>query len=457
MIVSFSVSNFRSFFSEETFSLVASSRLNGTHDNHAISIPDSDQKVLRFGVLYGANGAGKSNLFKALDYLRSLAIRPREKGKGTGREAFRLGGSLEGASSFDLQFIASKKLYRFGVKVDDQRIIEEWLVHVKGDREQIIYERTTDDEGNVKIDGPGLPKADEKLKALTVVGGPKNQTFLATAIANLKTSDYGEHISAVFRWFGPQLNLIAPDAHFGPLGDYYLENPKSSDFASQFLRSVSTGVEKLIVTKNEISEEELRRLLPESIYKQLMESLPEDQDEMAIIQRNGSSFELQVEKTGDKQKHFYRVSIGMDHQSAKGEPITFDLTDESDGTQRLLDLIPALCGLETANQCFFIDEIDRSLHPILVREFISFFLRTNCDAHVQMIVTTHESSLLDLDLLRRDEIWFAEKDNNSATRLYALTDFKVRKDLEIRKHYLSGRFGAIPFLGNLDRLIEEKC
>jgi hypothetical protein len=105
---------------------------------------------------------------------------------------------------------------------------------------------------------------------------------------------------------------------------------------------------------------------------------------------------------------------------------------------------------------YFVDEIDRSMHPILVRQLLEFFLNSRGENPGQMILTTHESSLLDLDLLRRDEIWFAEKDSDQATRLYSLADFKVRNDLEIRKHYLQGRFGAIPFLGSLDRLMKGK-
>src|SRR5665811_323592 len=121
MIVSFSVSNFRSFSSEETISLVASNRLSGSHDDHAVPIPDSKENVLRTAVLYGANGAGKSNLFKALRYLASVVLSPRKKNSGTGRTPFRFGGTQVEPSSFDLQFIAANKLYRFGFKVDDER------------------------------------------------------------------------------------------------------------------------------------------------------------------------------------------------------------------------------------------------------------------------------------------------------------------------------------------------
>jgi AAA15 family ATPase/GTPase len=109
-----------------------------------------------------------------------------------------------------------------------------------------------------------------------------------------------------------------------------------------------------------------------------------------------------------------------------------------------------------SNEVYVIDEIERSLHPNLVWEFLDFFFKSCSDCRAQIIATTHESTLLDQDLLRRDEIWFAEKDQNSATRLYSLTDFKERNDSKIRGHYLQGRFGAVPFMGNLERLNEKE-
>src|ERR1700683_2727941 len=136
MIVSFAVSNFRSFSSEETFSLVASNRLSGRHEDHAVPIPDSSERVLRTAVLYGANGAGKSNLFKARRFLRTFALTTRRKGAGTGRVAYRFGDQPNRFSTFDLQFIVLDRLYRFGVKLDDQRVVEEWLARFIGGREK---------------------------------------------------------------------------------------------------------------------------------------------------------------------------------------------------------------------------------------------------------------------------------------------------------------------------------
>src|ERR1039458_9836124 len=179
MIVSFSMSNFRSFSAEETISLVASNRLSGSHDDHTVPIPDSKERVLRTAVLYGANGAGKSNLFKALRYLRSVAVGPRVKNTGTGRERFLFSGTIDELSSFDVQFIAAGRLYRYGFKVDDERIAEEWLYRVIGNRQTPLYERSTDGAGKVIVDAKGLHDAGEKVAALATVGGPQNQSFLA--------------------------------------------------------------------------------------------------------------------------------------------------------------------------------------------------------------------------------------------------------------------------------------
>jgi AAA15 family ATPase/GTPase len=453
MIVSFSVSNFRSFWSEETFSLVASNRLAGSHDEHALPIPNSSERVLRTAVLYGANGAGKSNLFKALRYLKMVALRPRKKSSGTRREAFRFGNRADEASSFDLQFIAEGKLYRFGFKVDDQRILEEWLVRVEGSRQRTLYGRTTSEGGRVTIEAQGLKSEGEKLKALATVGGPQNQSFLATINATLDGSEIGDELRGVLSWFKGGLHLIEPDSSFAALGHSLTKDSDFARFAGEFLKASSTGVDHLDVSKKEITEDELRSLLPESLVSILLKDVREEEDGTALFPM-GDGNELLIERT-DKNR-YYRITIQAAHEHVAGRVIPLELREESDGTRRLLNLLPALHRLRTSSGVYFIDEIDRSLHPILVRNFLDFFLQSCTAGQCQVIVTTHESNLLDLDLLRRDEIWFAEKDQDAATRLYSMSDFKVRKDLEIRKHYLQGRFGAIPFLGSLDRLCAEK-
>lgn len=452
MIVSFSVSNFRSFLAEETFSLVASQRLSGKHDNHAIPIPDSKEKVLRTAVLYGANGAGKSNLFKALRYVKSVALKSRKKQESTGRQAFLFAKSSDVPTSFDLQFVTEGKLYRFGFTVNDHQITEEWLVQVSGGREKPLYERVTDAAGKVTVDASGIRNAGKKLLSLATIGGPQNQSFLATVRATLENPDYGAELSSVLAWFYDGLILIGPKESFAPLGRWLSNDAELLKFAGDFLKSSSTGVDHLSLEKKEITEQELRNLLPSELAAKLLDDNSEFVTDIARRSEDGN--ELLIER--DNENRFYRTYIQSAHRDNVGNEYPLELKDESDGTRRLLYLLPALHHLRANNAVYFIDEIDRSMHPMLAWKFLEFFLKSCDEGQRQIIVTTHESNLLDLDLLRRDEIWFVEKDTQSSTRLYSLADFKVRNDLEIRKHYLQGRFGAVPFLGNLDHLLSEK-
>jgi len=453
MIVSFSVSNFRSFSSEETLSLVASNRLSGKHEGHAIAIPGSKEKALKTTVLYGANGAGKSNLFKALKYLKNIALEQRKKNSGTGREVFRFNRERDIPSSFDIQFTTGDKLYRFGFKVDDKHIIEEWLIQTNGNKEMILYERVTDEKGSVSIYAPHLESEGKKVFALTTVGGLKNQSFLATIDGTLEVADIGENLKNILDWFNNSLQLIAPNEPIvGPLGHILSNDQDLLRFASSFLKSSSTGVDHLDIVRKEISVEELRTLLPGSSALEILENETDEEKRALIAIGNGN--EVLLEK-GDKN-HFYSITIQAVHQHQAGKGVALELSEESDGTQRLLSLIPALYDLQNSNAVYFIDEIDRSMHPMLILKFLEFFLKSENGGQSQIIVTTHESNLLDLDLLRRDEIWFAEKDEKGSTHLYSMADYKVRNDLEIRKHYLQGRFGAIPFLGDIDRLLIQE-
>jgi len=149
-----------------------------------------------------------------------------------------------------------------------------------------------------------------------------------------------------------------------------------------------------------------------------------------------------------------QVLLRMKHVGKDGRLVEFNMDEESDGTQRLINLVPALFMLkQNPDQVLIVDELDRRLHPFLSRFFIQAALDSDEEhRHNQLIVTTHDTNLLDLDLLRRDEIWFVEKDESGASHLYALAEFKTRPDLKIEKGYLNGRFGAVPFIRGVHAL-----
>ena len=447
MIVTFSVENFRSFHQEQTLSFVASKKLSDTHPKHLVKIPGSDQSALRVGVVYGANGAGKSNLFKALEHLTQHALRGFSSKKGTAFSPFKLASDTPESSTFDLQFITNNKLYRFGLTTTSEKISEEWLIEIRGKKEKVIYERTTSDSGEVKVESKNLSG---KVKALATVGSKPQRTFLATINSTIQPKDFEPDIGAVIEWFKERIDFIGPESKYGSLGLLLHKNKKFQDFASRLLESTSTGVNGLEASRSPISEEELRSMLPDEAVTKILENLDEESSSMVAI---GGDKELIIEV--DKTGKYFSLTVQSKHHNSEKKEILFSFQEESDGTQRLLHLIPALYHLQNEGGTYIVDEIERSMHPLLIHKLLEFFL-DNCSlAEQQLIVTTHEATLLDLDLLRRDEIWFTEKDKSGSTQLYPLTDFRTRQDLRIDKHYLQGRFGAIPYLGNLDRIFEE--
>ncbi len=143
--------------------------------------------------------------------------------------------------------------------------------------------------------------------------------------------------------------------------------------------------------------------------------------------------------------------LQLEHLGKNDISAQFDLDEESDGTIRLLDFIPAFRDITKKQKVYIIDEIERSIHPLLIKELVSKFSKDD-QTNGQLIFTTHESNLLDQDIFRQDEIWFAEKDGTGSTDLYSLSDFKEHKTIDIRKGYLNGRYGSIPFLANLKDL-----
>ena len=147
------------------------------------------------------------------------------------------------------------------------------------------------------------------------------------------------------------------------------------------------------------------------------------------------------------------LQIKTVHIGPNGNAVEFEFGRESDGTQRLAHLAPAFFDASASPKVFFVDELDRSLHPLLTRMLVQLFLSLRGES--QLAFTTHDTNLLDLELLRRDEIWFMEKDREQSTRLYSLVEYKPRTDLKLEKNYLQGRFGAIPYIGDVSRLGQD--
>lgn len=425
-------------------SLVASGRLKGSHDDHTVEIPHSAERLLRMGVVYGANGAGKSNVCRALAYLRALVTgQGLEEGEGMGRAPFALKLPLEPETQLELVFVAEGMVLQYGVVVTDERVAEEWLCEVRGNREVPIYERTTSAEGVTTVEGKGLKASGEKVEMAAKIGGRGHRTFLATLGEVLDARDIGGAVGVARRWFAEDLLILSPDSSWMMKAQLLRRDAGMRHFLSGLLERADTGVAALEVQRQKLGRMELEQMFggPEG-WRMAAENLRRG---IVIVNRLGQEI---YEEHGE----YFVQDLYAVHKGREGQPFGLPLEMESDGTRRLLDLGPALQKLCEQPLTVVVDELERSLHPNLVRRFLEIFLEAGKG---QLLVTTHESRLLDLELLRRDEIWFAEKSEEGATKLYSLAEFHVRKDLRVDTGYLLGRFGAVPKLPAVEEFLPE--
>lgn len=426
--------------------MVASGRYPD-HQEHLFDIPDSDERLLPVAVIYGANASGKSNLIKALQFVRELVVKGSHPGQPINRQPFRLGKSYAvEPSSFEVRFVHGKFVFGYGFKVTETEVVSEWLYLMKGGREIPCFERVTSG-GAAKVDILEAFKGDDygdhsRIRLLGTIGARSNQLFLSAARESFDSSAQGPIVRAVLEWL-EFLTIIGPGDRFSSLSKFVDDRPDFKAFAGEFLHAASTGISCLQVHKVEYDEQ----APPHPSIRAWMETLAPGQVR--------TTMDGHVERGGGKE--FKVARLVAEHKDDSGRAIAFSISDESDGTRRVLDLLPALYQAKGGRGVFVIDEIDRSLHPLLAKKFLEFFLRLDSRERGQMILTTHEANLMDLDLLRRDEIWFTEKNRAAETSVYSLSEFNIRTDLKVAKGYLQGRFGAIPFLGDIDRLAERSA
>lgn len=395
------------------------------HADHLRAIPGEEERLLPVAALYGANAAGKSNLVRALQVLRNAVWTEQPLPVST----FMAEG---GISEIEIQFIVAQRIYIYGLTWERSVVHQEWLLERRANRTISVFERLTAENGEVTVElGPAVVLPSAKLKAMVMIGAQPSQPFLRVVKNNLNPSDRGEQVEACIDWL-KQLVLIFPGSRHQLLLSTLARDLNFREFASHFLANIATGITDLQVKEQEISVDELRGMGIEVEEGELIKSGGE-----VFIDVLGQESTLRLSRGDRLQCHLMTLQAAHVHSDALTH---LPLEDESDGTRRLLHLLPALFYMQTSS-VIVIDEIDRSLHPQLSKHLIRQFLKLG--GQRQLLFTTHDLNLMDLDLLRRDEIWFAEK-KEGATELYSLADFKVRKDLSIDKAYLEGRFGAVP-------------
>jgi uncharacterized protein len=442
MLIRFSVKNFRSFDEEVLFSLIPGR--SQKHQHHVQQQHSVDFKVLRMALLYGANASGKSNLVRAMEFARDLILEGTRPKQLIDVQPFRLRAKSDDTPSrFEFEFIAGGKAYAYGFIIDRRKVHEEWLynIHLESDQEDVIFERTTSREGMTQATFTETFAAnlDEQFLHFVARGTRPNQLLFTELIENNVS-----YLDPIDRWFRHSLTIIFPHSHFNGIEINVHADQEFSQALAQFLHSLHTGIDEVRLQRVEIESLDLPQELIEKVSTELEEvEQPENEtpQEIIVVLEAPGQRRFMLQRTSDSGIESYSLATVRHFD---GSEVVFEVSEESDGTQRLFDLFPVLHSSE--EKVFVIDELERSLHPNLVHRFIETFLGSK--GNNQLIVTTHESTLLDLSLLRRDEIWFVEKSPRGASTLYSLEEFKIRHDLDIRKGYLQGRFGAIPVFGS---------
>ena len=447
MLVSFSVSNYRSFGEEVTLNMVASNKLTD-HRHHLVPIGDTGRSLVRSALIYGANAAGKSNLVKAMEFARRLVGR-QQQDRLPIAEAFRFqAGTAREPSSFEFRFLIDGQVFAYGFDVARDRIVGEWLTLRKGDDDLVVFER--DAPGRTKVGDavPYLSKEDPDLaKTLNILRQLplRHRQLFLNRVSSVPDEVQGKTLRSVVKWITEDFKVLEAEHRSCDLLHRLHSDEAFRRFSEEFLRDVDTGITGLRFREAERECTEYER--------EFMSACSDDDDE-AGYEMFECTGDMDVRlKPGDPSKVIIRTLLA-EHRTP-GRSFLLPFSEESMGTQQLLHFMPVLFRSKEENNVVVIDELDRSLHPLICWEFVKFFSAFCPGARTQLIVTTHEAHLLDQELLRRDEYWFVEKDEKQQSQLVPLSDFNVRKDLQVRKGYLDGRFGGVPVFGTLGGLREQ--
>jgi len=427
MVIEFSVTNFRSIKTKNTLSLVANNQLSDLPENvFPASAPGlKDTRLLNGAAIYGANASGKSNVLKAIAFMQEFILESataRKPGESIRTVPFKLDGVSEGLpTTFEIVFIAQGVRHEYGFSLDNRRVHDEWIRAYPKGVPQNWYRRklkSTESNDYVWNVSPTNFDDDKDLRAKT-----RPDTLFLSVAAQFNHTQ----LSPIYNWFRENLQvlLLTPSkaSSLARLASNMLaKDPMLAEAFGAILRWADLGINGVRVESRSSVESKLPAATQEVLR------------EFAREYESGTRFP-------DTLFLHSRSDVEID--------VAFRLEEESAGTQRLFALLAAWIPALATGTCLFVDELGSSMHPLMTRRLVALFgSRGISDSGAQIVFTTHDTTLLDKSVLRRDQIWFTEKDDAGATTLYSLNDYRPRKDEALGRGYLAGRYGAIPFLSS---------
>ena len=439
MLLRLIAENLTSFKEAVEFNTFPSSKSH-SHENHKITCGHAT--ALRMSAIYGANGAGKSNLLQALNLLQTLVkTETLRKIDFYDDPTFKLDSQCSGKpSGLAVEFYYNNNVFYYHVEFTlEEIVLEELLLSKKSKDIPLFTRKRTDISIDSNYIGKGISEQfQDALKRLV-----RPDMLLLSFLGKYYSSESPLVVDA-YQWFMKNLQLVLPDMFHGFVPHMIDTDSDFSELVNRTLPELKTGIDKLIVKKELIAEEDVKSGKLIQLVKQAKEHPGEPQttrnrftdDVVNVIFENGN---------------VYLKTLVAVHRNLDGSEVEMSLHDESDGTRRLIEYMPLLYAIIQKDMVYVVDEIERSIHPIMIKDIVRK-LSESTTAKGQLIFTTHESGLLDQNIFRPDEIWFAQKDAEQATQLYPLSDFNIHKTANIENGYLNGRYGGIPFLSNLKDL-----
>ncbi len=418
MLIEFSVTNFQSMRERQTLSLAAGSGSESLNSNTFDPNQPSCPRLLRSVVIYGPNGAGKTNFLKAFHFMQwfiANSATNTQEGQKIPVIPFKFDKTHRNQpSEFEIIFLQDNVRYQYGFSVNDTRVVREWLFAYPHGKSQQWFERAFDESLNDYRWSFGSKLKGEKN--LWKSSTRSNTLFLSTAV-QLNS----EQLKPVFHWLSAKLIVVVGNVAFNPALTFELfQHKEGMEKLIRFMKAADIGIEKF-----ELKEEDLQPFFPHA-------------PELKVVQSH---------KSLPKQLRVLAWHKMIDSK----EFVPLNLEQESAGTIKLFVQAGGWLKALGEGATLVFDEMDNSLHPLIVRFLVNLFHDNAINKlNAQLLLTTHDTSLLDDKIFRRDQVWFVEKDQNSSTHLYSLLDFSPRKDEALEKGYLKGRYGALPFVGPLN-------
>lgn len=440
MLIRFSLSNFCSFKDSVEFSMIPT-REKLHRDWHLFSSSSSSGRdLLRVSVLYGANASGKSNFIKAFEFAVRIITKGIRPNRAISCPTFKLDKTFKKRPTrFHFEIQTLEKMYSYEFHLSNDAVLFEKLSELTKTSEKIAYTRNYE-EGSTKIDfGDGVDKRNKEFTEylqFVANGTRKNQLFLTETIE--RNVDL---FSPVYEWFSESIKILSPKS-IGHGIEFRLGKDKS--FTEFLLELLSEADPSITHIDTDTVDADTVNYIPSKVLQQVDSEIDDDG---AIFIANIVDGHRSVIMKEDGELKVLKMFIQRKcHDS--NENVTFDLEEESDGTRRLIDLAPLFFELLYSENpvVAFVDELDRSLHPLVTKSLLEVFLRKSAThgSMSQIIISTHNSVLFDQDLLRRDEVWILEKEKGASRLLSLQRDFSPRYDKDIRKEYLLGTYGGIP-------------